>query len=77
MYPSFSNIIKRNMHKLSSKSLSHADVDYIKPFTMQLRLGFFLDRDGRFLVVFSACCLEGGTGDTLGVTSEEEVPDME
>ena len=41
---------------------------------MQLRFGFFLDRDGRFLVI-SGC--SGGIGDTLGVTSEEEVPEME
>lgn len=42
---------------------------------MHLRLGFFFDLEGRFLV--SACWRGGGgTGDTIGVTSED-VPDME
>jgi len=50
---------------------------YIKPNRRQLRLGFLFEREGRFLAatVLSACWC-GGTGDTLGVTSEE-VPEIE
>ena len=43
----------------------------------KLRFGFFLDREGRFLVLVSVTCLAGGIGDTAGVASEEDVPDIE